>query len=272
MKTYEQAAAFLAAGRSKTYRPLPGRSTSIIRVDDTTIAIRYHDTNVVTYFASGDVRLESGGWRTLTTKDRMCEYSPASIWQERGLWYVAPGHRYAPTRDSMHVLYVDGLVVTASGYPINPPDDKERAEIESCKRIIDRMVSRYIRGYADDLVELGEIPDPTQGDCWYCLMVTTKGDTLGDAFGNMDHLWSHMQEPYYVPALLLNAAKERNYGGGPGILKMLDEHGLERGERPRASIDALRAYFRARKLALVEHLKSTRERNRTPAVGPGSHE
>jgi hypothetical protein len=35
------------------------------------------------------------------------------------------------------------------------------------------------------------------------------GKTMGDAFGSTDHLLSHMEERYYVPALLYNAFMEQ---------------------------------------------------------------
>ncbi len=53
------------------------------------------------------------------------------------------------------------------------------------------------------------MPAPSQGDCWFCVLRTNRDDkTLGDATGDTEHLLSHMQEPCYVPSLLVNAMNE----------------------------------------------------------------
>lgn len=65
------------------------------------IAVRYHYTDVVT-FRPGSVTLNSGGWHTYTTKERINLYLPAgywsgegrkgfraSLWQDLGTWYLA---------------------------------------------------------------------------------------------------------------------------------------------------------------------------------------
>lgn len=50
------------------------------------MAVRYHATDVVTFFQNGDVRLDTGGWFTLTTKGRINACSPA--WQTAGAWTI----------------------------------------------------------------------------------------------------------------------------------------------------------------------------------------
>ena len=56
------------------------------------IAIRLHNTDIVRFKPNGDIVLDSGGWLTVTTKQRMNEYlrrDMGEIWSERGVWYVA---------------------------------------------------------------------------------------------------------------------------------------------------------------------------------------
>jgi len=67
-----------------------GNNTYLKRRADTEIAIMLHATDVVTYKQSGEVVLNSGGWHTVTTKDRISEYIPNSyqVGQEKGIWYV----------------------------------------------------------------------------------------------------------------------------------------------------------------------------------------
>ena len=85
-KNYSQAEVFLS---DKDFLRIPGiRSTSIQRLDNKSIALVYHDTNVVTWYKDGSIQLDSGGYRTLTTKTRMNQGSPFVVYQKNGLWYV----------------------------------------------------------------------------------------------------------------------------------------------------------------------------------------
>lgn len=43
-------------------------------------AVRLHNTNVVTFHANGDVTLDTGGWKTRTTLERMRAFFPGSKW------------------------------------------------------------------------------------------------------------------------------------------------------------------------------------------------
>lgn len=55
-----------------------------------TVAVKYHNTNVVTYDGQGNVLLNHGGYRTRTTKARINQYSPHGIevYQKDFEWYV----------------------------------------------------------------------------------------------------------------------------------------------------------------------------------------
>jgi hypothetical protein len=55
---------------------LERRSTAFFPADPTreaadAIAVRLHSTDVVTFFADGRIMLNSGGWQSVTTKQRM---------------------------------------------------------------------------------------------------------------------------------------------------------------------------------------------------------
>lgn len=43
-------------------------------------SVRLHQTNIVTYLANGDVSLDTGGWRTSTTRERMRACFPGRPW------------------------------------------------------------------------------------------------------------------------------------------------------------------------------------------------
>lgn len=52
-------------------------------------AIRYHRTNILTYYKDGSVKADVGSWRTTTTRDRLNNFLPQG-WEvllRQGLWY-----------------------------------------------------------------------------------------------------------------------------------------------------------------------------------------
>jgi hypothetical protein len=74
---------------SKSDRPAyRGKSTRVRRIDADSIGILLHQTYVVTYHRDGRIILNSGGWRTVTTKARINEFSPASVHQKDFAWYL----------------------------------------------------------------------------------------------------------------------------------------------------------------------------------------
>lgn len=86
--TYEQMDQLLG---SRLSRRLPGRYTTLIRTGQGSIAVRLVSTNVVEWFRCGRIRLDSGSWRTVTTKQRINTYAPATVYIERGIWLVRCG-------------------------------------------------------------------------------------------------------------------------------------------------------------------------------------
>lgn len=85
IKNFQQAEQFLG---KKSDRPLEN-NTRLIRLDDNTIVVKYHQTNIVTYYRwRDDVLLNNGGWFTLTTRDRMERYTTVRIAQRKFKWYV----------------------------------------------------------------------------------------------------------------------------------------------------------------------------------------
>jgi len=183
-------------------------NTYLKRRDPGTITVQLHVTDVVTYQETGDTILNSGNWRTGTTKDRINTYAPAGVrvWTKDRVWYLG-GHG-----EQLNLTYVfkDGCVIHADGsisgaYPV------ENAKAE--KKFI-RMVTEYALKFAKAFVE-GKVGKPGPGDCFYCYMVGVGTDKpLGELTGNQkSHFLLHMEEGYFVPSLLLRAIN--NYPVSP---------------------------------------------------------
>ena len=68
-------------------------NTYLIKLSDGTIVIKLHNTYIASYFppnnlAHGRIELNSGGWQTATTKNRLNEWTPARISQKNWAWTV----------------------------------------------------------------------------------------------------------------------------------------------------------------------------------------
>lgn len=67
-----------------------GNNTYAERIDGDTIGIKLHSTYVVTLYRDGSVKLDSGGWHTTITKDRINAFLPYpfALTQEKHAWYI----------------------------------------------------------------------------------------------------------------------------------------------------------------------------------------
>ena len=188
--TYSKAQELIGTARNQQAGKPLANNTRLVR-DGDGLAIRLHDTNVVTFNPDGSVTLDSGGWRTVTTKARMNEYAPCRVSQDRGQWYVS-------TDGETRVVYADGITIMPDGTVTGAGGDAEPAK--------GRKMAAAIRKYADAYVAAlyaNEIPTPSNGDCWGCLMRGEKGE----AVIAHDHVESHIEEGYFVPSLGVRAVE-----------------------------------------------------------------
>lgn len=64
------------------------RSTACYTAPNGDDIIRLHRTDIIRH-AGNTVILNSGGWQTVTTKDRMNSYLPGlNLWNQRGKWII----------------------------------------------------------------------------------------------------------------------------------------------------------------------------------------
>lgn len=95
-------------------------NTYLERNDDGSYGVRLHATQVVTFYPNGDVSLDSGGWKTVTTKTRMNSYAlGCQVYQDRGVWWVRFGGKLYPYADGM-ILRADGTVTGSGGPGVSP--------------------------------------------------------------------------------------------------------------------------------------------------------
>ena len=190
-------------------------TVAYIRKDGTRV-IRLHHTDVLEFPKTGEVVFNSGGWKTVTTKDRMNEFqNVATIIQDRGLWYLFPSNK----NKSARIPYFDGIIIK-DGKILNPVDSHHDVE---------QILLKKIQKYCKELKTLPRLPVPSSGDCFMCQF----GDTnMGD-----DHLISHLDELYIHGSLIFNALKHAGYTDSSVIFHMDIRDSIVR---------AVRKYFKAK--------------------------
>lgn len=173
-------------------------NTYLVKRNGGDIAVKLHATDVVTFHQDGTVTYDTGGWGTVTTKDRMKHFglSWVNIWSNRGVLYAhgpSDGEEIKSFRRTFKV--VDGKVI---------PDEED---MEAKAKDMKRKVTRYAQGFIKAM-RAGKTRPPSEGDCWFCLFEDANtGKTWGETSQDKDHLLEHFKESYYVGSLLVRALK-----------------------------------------------------------------
>lgn len=227
--------------------------------DEKSFKIELHDTAIIRILSDEsyeiDTRDASGkSWQTATTKARINEFAPVQIQQKRGAWYLQDGS-----------LYFDGIRVSKDGRVLNA--DSAPVDFLGKKKILDKMINKFTRAWAKDAIENG-LQNPSSGDCLYCQIFSQQVNHVNlqrfDARGNlssvnsenddMAHIWSHLEEGYFVPSMLLWAIKEQGYSD-PGLVYALVRMGCERGNDAQLKRH-LRKFFSRRRDTLLNFVQA----------------
>ena len=105
MMTYLEAEATFAKARNKAAGKFLQGNTRLIKLENGDYAVLFHQTEVVTIHADGSYTLRTDGWSTKTTKERINQYSPVNIWQEKHIWYIQKGIEFY---DGMKIIPGEG--------------------------------------------------------------------------------------------------------------------------------------------------------------------
>ena len=92
-------------------------------------AIRLHRTDVVTYRPDGACILNTDGWQTRTTKDRINKYANVSVYQKNHEWFVHSKMIGYP------LPYHDYIVFDSCGFHNSPREElhnHEKGGLELC--------------------------------------------------------------------------------------------------------------------------------------------
>jgi hypothetical protein len=90
-------------GKRNASRRKVGNNTYAEILPNGSVGIMLHSTYVVKIHPDNTYTLNSGGWQTLTTKDRINQYSPRRVYQRNFEWFVDINGKEHP--------FIDGMVV-----------------------------------------------------------------------------------------------------------------------------------------------------------------
>lgn len=101
---YSHALQILNGRMRKTIHGIRGTH---LEVKDNVVVMYYHNTPVVSFHHNGDIALNSGGYKTRTTKERMNKVigNKAKVYQHKGGWYI-----YYLDGNTTHA-FMDGMKV-----------------------------------------------------------------------------------------------------------------------------------------------------------------
>ena len=91
--TYDEAVKMVKGVSYRSQRKVGNNTYAYIHYDGS-VSIELHGTKVVVFYPNGLVKLNSGGWQTSTTKDRINKYSPVKVYQKKGVWYLEDGTEF----------------------------------------------------------------------------------------------------------------------------------------------------------------------------------
>jgi hypothetical protein len=100
--THAEAVAMVRGKRNSTRRKV-GNNTYAEILHDNSVGIMLHSTYVVKIHPDDTYTLQTGGWQTSTTKDRINQYSPVRVYQRKYEWYVTINGKEYPFMEGMVV-------------------------------------------------------------------------------------------------------------------------------------------------------------------------
>ena len=102
MMTYNEAINMVRGKRNAKRRKV-GNNTYAEILHDNSVGIMLHSTYVVKIHPDNTYTLQTGGWQTLTTKDRINQYSPVRVYQRKYEWFVKINNKEYPFMEGMVV-------------------------------------------------------------------------------------------------------------------------------------------------------------------------
>lgn len=262
LNSFKECREFLDKGKRKLKtmdRPI-ATNTRVEQLDDGTIGIKLHDTYIIKYYSNllggkyynlkGDtIQLNSGGWNTPLTRDRMDRFCPLNVWTEKFVMYVSEFtwyemHKRKEKKVNCKVYHFkdrmwfnpDGTVwVKENSEPIQLKPYSKKQEQQKRKQL--KRIDTFIKNYLDKLTS-GQMDRPGAGDCFICQfesgdervqMGTLTKEGFNPGVIDSEHLLNHIREKYYVPTIIWNAIRSECHDpegvwGNPKMVSGLSDY------------------------------------------------
>lgn len=173
---------------------------------DANIAVRLHNTDILLYSPDGWVTYDTGGWMTVTTKDRMNKFGPLHIHSTRGEWTLGGQP------------YIDGISYNPeNGRWSGVLDHDDHRARQARNEATRRQITKFVKSITPE--QIIDAWDNPGGDCLLC------------RFDSTNCLESHISddEMYFHATLAHRAIKASNYNSPEAIMSMI-YHYAQRGE------------------------------------------
>jgi len=176
-------------------------NTYLVRRENGDIVLILHESPILTA-TNGSLVLDSCGWQTLTTKERINRYLPTgwTLYSENRIWYLEDPQkaRYA---------FADGITIEPDGSVKNAADLEEaNQKIQTVKRYIDAYLKLH----------------PTPPDFSVCPCFRCRPALEPD-----EHIWQHIDNEEFPDNLLTVAVIACNAEKRAYLLRLYNPAALE---------------------------------------------
>jgi hypothetical protein len=112
IQDHETARRFLGNAADRTLGHNTRVSLCPAGIAEGSIAVWFHRTAIIRYYQDGGFRLDSGGWRTVTTADRLRQLLPPGFRLEsrEGSWIIVD-HRPTHRNPDREAWFTDGMFI-----------------------------------------------------------------------------------------------------------------------------------------------------------------
>jgi hypothetical protein len=189
LKRYGDLHWYLASGHPAKRKKLENNSYVYIDENDKcAIVITLHQTDIMRLYPNGDIKLDTGGWATQTTRNRFNQYTPEGfdIHQDRRVWIINWPGGQGILQKEVYFKRLPDLKTYEATFAYNMPSERKVfAELrKKIKNYAKEFIEALQRGAVDKNIE-----------CQFCTAMSES--TV--------HLLGHMDNHEYIPALIGNA-------------------------------------------------------------------
>jgi len=149
--------------------------------------IRLHDTDILQFLPDGSILIDTGGWNTPTTRDRINTYLPADwrVYTDRGSLVLSGDNRKG-------IVRVQRFRKRVRIGPRKGITTDDALDVEGDRKLID--------GYMKAVKEIGELPHPESGDPFIA-----PDETTGKYEESCVRLW--LAEKYVFGSFIVAAGR-----------------------------------------------------------------